>query len=87
MEACHPSDFTSCNVKGTAVKSSAMLFKLFTAGSGSLLEGCDHIAFRCWGSGTRAGDFAHAEAGGCGGGVAGCIGAEGSALKHEKNAS
>ena len=71
-----PSDFTSCRVKGTAVRSSAMIFKLFTAGRGSLLVGCDHTALRCSGSGTRAGDFAHAEAEGCGGGVFGCAGTD-----------
>ena len=50
------SDFTSCNVNGTAVKSSAMPSREFTAGKAPWADVCDHTAFKCSGSGALAGD-------------------------------
>lgn len=50
------SDLTSCKVKGNAVKSSAIPSSELTGCSPALLEVCDQTAFRCSGSGARAGD-------------------------------
>lgn len=49
------SDLTSCKVKGKAVKSSAIPSSEFTVCNPALLEVCDHTAFKCSGSGPRAG--------------------------------
>lgn len=45
-----PSDFTSCNVKGTAVKSSSNFFREFVVGRDSFSDGWDQTALRCSGS-------------------------------------
>ena len=50
------SDFTSCSVNGSPVRSSAMPSRELTGCTGSLSEACDQTALRCSGSGARAGE-------------------------------
>lgn len=47
------SDFTSCRVNGTVVKSSAIPSRELTDGISSLFSDFDHTIFRCSGSGAR----------------------------------
>ena len=74
------SDFTSCRVNGSPVRSSAMPSSELTACTLALSEACDHTALRCSGSGARAGesltgkpigDFVHAALADWEGGVIG----------------
>lgn len=49
-------DFTSGSTKGSGVRSSAIPFNEFTGLASVLLDGWDHTALRCSGSGARDGD-------------------------------
>lgn len=51
-----PSDLTSCSEKGTPVRSSAMPLSELMGCMCALSGVCDHTAFKCSGSGARAGD-------------------------------
>ena len=48
------SDLTSCIVNGTAARSSEIPSSELTLGFRSDVDGCDHTALRCSGSGARA---------------------------------
>lgn len=50
------SDLTSCSVNGTEVRSSAIPWREFTAGSSAFEDVCDQRSLRCSGSGGLAGE-------------------------------
>ena len=63
------SDLTSCKENGTPVRSSAISFNELTGCICALSGVCDQTAFRCSGSGARAGDHCNNVGGWDGGDV------------------